>query len=271
MAKLYTRLFLKGSWKKYIPVVILILIQCRTFRNILQGYESYTGIRFEVSVGDYIADFCKGAVPYTLSGSQEPFNIPAIWSLYHIYFFAVIGNSMSRIARKYELQLILRCVSRAKWWGYQNLMLLLEAAVYLLVTCLIFVLYGICTGTKMGMFHQDVQLECVGIDLAEYQAGDFLMAAVAIPFFVMTAAAYIQYTVSMKGNALIGILFSVVILVSSVFYKNPLLIFNALMLMRQDRIMEGGINPFLEIGICAVIIAAMSLFMKKIIEKKDFV
>ena len=31
----------------------LLLIQCQMFRNILQGYEGYFGIRFEVSAGDY--------------------------------------------------------------------------------------------------------------------------------------------------------------------------------------------------------------------------
>ncbi len=270
MAKLYVRLFWKRSWKKYIPVVILILIQCQTFRNILQGYESYMGIQLKVSVGDYIADFCKGTAPYTMNGNQEPFNVPAIWSLYYIYFFAVIGHSMSQIARKYEMQLTLRCVTRVKWWRYQNLMLLLETAGYLLVTHLAFGLYGICTGVKLGMFHQDVQLECAGIGLAGYQVWDFLVITIVIPFVVMNAMAYIQYTVSLKGNALIGVLVSVVILVSSIFYKNPLLIFNALMLIRQDGVMENGINPFEEIGICAVIMITMSLFMKKIIEKKDF-
>lgn len=270
MVNLYIRLFWKRNWKKYIPVVILILIQCQTFRNILQGYESYFGIRFEVSAGDYIADFCKGTIPYTMGGSQEPFNIPAIWSLYYIYFFAVIGHSMSQIARKYELQLTLRCVTRAKWWRCQNLMLWMETAGYLLVTCLTFVLYGICTGVRLGMFHQDVQMECGGIDLTGYQLRDFLVFAIVIPFVVMTAAAYIQYTVSLQGNTLIGVLISIVILVSSVFHKDPFLIFNALMLMRQDGVMENGMNPFVENGICAVIMVIMSLTMKKIIEKKDF-
>ena len=92
MAKLYARLFWKRNWKKYIPVVFLLLIQCQMFRNILQGYEGYFGIRFEVSAGDYIADFCKGTIPYTMGGSQEPFNIPAIWSRYFNYFFGVSGH-----------------------------------------------------------------------------------------------------------------------------------------------------------------------------------
>lgn len=120
------------------------------------------------------------------------------------------------------------------------------------------------------MFHQDVQMECVSIDLTGYQPGDFLMFAIVVPFVVMTAAAYIQYTVSLQGNTLIGVLISVVILVSSVFHKNPFLIFNALMLMRQGGVMENGMNPFSETGICAVIMVIMSLTMKKMIEKKDF-
>ena len=269
MVNLYIRLFWKRNWKKYIPVVILILIQCQTFRNILQGYESYFGIRFEVSAGDYIADFCKGTIPYTMGGSQEPFNIPAIWSLYYIYFFAVIGHSVSQTARNYEMQITLRCVSRARWWRYQNLMLWMETAGYLLVTGLAFLLYGGCTGALPGIFHQDVQLGCAGMDLAGYQTGDFLLFVFLMPLLVMTAVAYIQYTASIKGNALVGILISVVLLVSSVFHKNPLLIFNALMLMRQSGVMEQGINPIAEIGICAAIIVIMSLLMRKMIEKKD--
>lgn len=271
MAKLYARLFWKRSWKKYIPVVILILIQCHTFRNIVRGYESYMKIQMDVSIGDYIAYFYKGEIPYTIRGGHETFNIPPIWSLYYIYFFAVIGHSISRIAGKYEIQITLRCVSRVKWWRYQNMMLWLETAGYLMTTFLAFGLYGICTGTKPGLFHQNVQLECGGIDLAGYQTIDFLMVVIVLPFFVMTAAAYIQYTVSIKGNALIGILVSVVILVGSVFHKNPLLIFNALMLIRQAGVMENGMKPFVEIVICGAVIVIMSLFMKKMIEKKDFI
>ena len=105
--------------------------------------------------------------------------------------------------------------------------------------------------------------------MSGYQTGDFLLFVFLMPLLVMTAVAYIQYTAFIKGNALVGILISVVLLVSSVFHKNPLLIFNALMLMRQSGVMEQGINPIAEIGICAAIIVIMSLLMRKMIEKKD--
>ena len=54
----------------------------------------------------------------------------------------------NQTARNYEMQITLRCVSRARWWRYQNLMLWMETAGYLLVTGLAFLLYGGCCSRR---------------------------------------------------------------------------------------------------------------------------
>lgn len=269
MGRIYAKLMLGRNWKKYIPVILLIIVQCQMFYNRAVMYENTTKISYNLAIGDMVADFYTGVIPFTMRGDEEPFNIPAIWALYFIYFFAIIGKSVSQMSQTYEVQMALRCVSRKKWWKYQNLVLWMETGGYLFVTCLTFGVYGVCTRTPQGMFHPLVQMKLNGVDLSDYQPGEFFAATFVLSLLVMLSFAYIQYAVSVKGNAMIGILVSVILLVLSVFYCHPLLSGNYLMLVRQKKMMEGGVNPMTGIIVSIGIIIVASMIAKQIMDKKD--
>lgn len=269
MGNVYTKRLLLSNWKKYIPVIVLVIVECQLFRNHVLDYGQITQKSYELAVGDYMADFYKGVPPLIMRGDSEPFNIPALWSLYFIYFFAVVGQSFSQMWQSFEVQIALRCTSRKRWWVYQNYALWLETIGYLAVTYLTFFGYGMFTGTEMGAFHEEIQLEYNGLNLSGMQEIRFWIVIVIVPFIVMLTFAYLQYAVSIKGNSLFGMIVSVVILVASVFACYPLFLGNYLMLVRQKEVMAGGVSVEMGVGICGSVMIISAMAAKRMLDIKD--
>lgn len=194
MAKIYGKLFLLRNWKKYIIVVLLILVQCKLFQNDVVTFGKIAQKTYDISVGDYIANFFKGNLPYTMLKGDVPFNIPAIWSLYLIYYFAVIARSVSQVSQRHEQQLMLRCVTRKKWWGYQNLMMWMETAGYLAVTYLTFLIYGILSGAKVFGMNRELQSQLNGVDISKINGVEIVLKLMLLSFLFYSVGNHL-YTV----------------------------------------------------------------------------
>lgn len=257
------------KWKKYIVVILLVVVQCHFFRMNMNSCMERLATTYQLTVGDYIADFYKGTFPYAGFQSQEPFNIPPIWSLFLFYFFAVFSHLYSQMFRQSEYQYVLRKRTRKQWWNCQNLMILAETIRYLATAYLTFIVYGLCTGAKFTGINAKMQLEWNGLDLSGMSNMEFVRDTLVISVFVMLALGYIQYVVSIIGNAMIGMVVSVVILVSSVFCMNPLLPGNYLMLIRGNARMDGGVHTSIGIVLSILLILAAYFAGKRIIQKKD--
>lgn len=269
MWKVQGKIFLRESWKKYIFVVVVILIQCISSHNLIGQYVEMVGKEYELHIADFIAEFFKGTISYTMSSSTETFNIPPFWSLYYIYFVLLIGRATNRVSQKYEQQMILRCVSRRRWWIERNIEIWMETIGYVAVTGLTFFVYGICTGAELSGINTMFQSEYNGLDISQHGDSEMILILCIASFFVMLVLAYIQYVVSMVGNAVIGIIISVVVLVSSVYHLSPLLIGNYMMLIRQDVLLKSGIDLKIQIMICMAFIIVLSLYGQRLAKKKD--
>lgn len=269
MAKTYGQLFLARSWKKYMVVVLLVVLQCILIQNSAGRMAAITHKPYELSVSTYIAAFYSGSLPFDKTAGQ-PFNIPPVWSAYFLYFFGIIARTAAQMYQEQDRQLLLRCVTRKRWWNYQNLLLWMEAAGYLAVTYVAFFLFSLCTGTKIGGIKVQPLRDLIGLDLRGTSVWWLLLHTVVVPFFVMLAIAYIQYVISLAGNAIIGLIIPVVLLVASVFALHPLLPGNYMMLMRDRALLPGGVSAWPGILTGVVIMAAMYVAGRLLIKKKDF-
>lgn len=181
----------------------------------------------------------------------------------------MIGKSIAGMLQKSQYQLILRMKTRNYWFFHQNLVLGLEVVKYLFVTYATFVIYGIVTHASLCGVNRELQRDFNGIDLFEISSIELFTYIVIIPVIVMMTFSYLQYAVSIKGNVLIGLVVSIVVLVSSVFYMNPILIGNYLMIMRNEKFLLQGYNPVMGIIICMIIMVVSIFVGKRIIRKKD--
>lgn len=269
MWRIQGKIYIRQCWKKYIFLAVILLVQCVSFRSGALSYGNIMQQKIELHIGDYIAEFFKGTIPYAASGKEEPFNIPGIWSLYYIYFFILIGKTFSRQSDKFEQQMLLRNVTRAAWWRGKNFEILLETAGYQVASVIAFFLYGVCTGAKIGGSNAELLRGYGGLLLDEASGDEIILHTFLPSFFVMLALAYIQVVVSLKGSAITGIIISITILAASVFARHPLLLGNYMMLIRQKPTDSSGVETTAGILVCLVIILLMAWIGNRIIKKKD--
>lgn len=247
--------------------MILVCIHCRWLQANVEVFGEIRQTEYPLSVLDYVISFFKGTVSPLRQGV---FNIPALWSFYFIYFFAITGYECSKVFSKFEQQKLIRMGKRTHWWYRKILGILKEVATYLTITYITMGIYGTCTDAKVWGFSKELQFQYNGLNLQETSAMQILLYLVIFSYLVMTAMACVQYVIAMEINAVVSFLIMVIILVCSVFFETPFLIYNYLMLIRQEGIITVEINSWIGIEIALFLICIMILIEKRLIQKKDF-
>ena len=257
---------LKEQLKKYFLVILLIIIECKFLQNIVEQGMYINGKEYCLTIGDYVINFFKGSLPYTMTGREEVFNIPPILSMYLLYYFVLIGKSVADSLSPFHVQCTLRKGSRSQWWISQNFVIWKETVCYMLITGITFIIYGLCTGAVFNVGGVEFFLSYYGLDISKMS----IIVDIAIPYlFILTALAYIQYVVSLKSNIFIGIILSTTIWVCSVFHWNPILPGNYLMLVRHDLIQADGLGVITGVILGIVIMLLMFVWGKHITKHKD--
>lgn len=252
--------------KKYFIVVLLIVIECVFFQKNAALWMQFNDIDYDLTAGDYMIDFFKGSVPYTMTGRGEAFNIPPILSMYFIYYFVLIGRSVADIFRPFQIQCTLRKGSRSRWWLHQNFVIWRETVCYLFITGITFLIYAGCTRTVFAVGGAEFCQSYFGLDISQVS----ILKDITIPcLFIMAALAYVQYVVSLMNNVFIGIILSITIWVCSVFHWNPLLLGNYLMLVRHDLIQADGASVITGILWSVIFLVLMFIMGKRITKYKD--
>ena len=257
---------LKEQFKKYILVILLIIIDCKFLQNNVEQGILIHGKEYCLTIGDYVINFFKGSLPYTMTGREEAFNIPSILSMYLLYYFVLIGKSAADSLSPFHVQCTLRKGSRSRWWISQNFTIWKETVCYLLITGITFLIYGGCTGAAFNDGGVEFYLTYFGLDISQIS----ILMDIAIPYlFILTALAYIQYVVSLKNNIFIGIILSTTLWVCSVFHWNPILPGNYLMLVRHDLIQADGAGVITGVFLSITILLVMFIWGKRITKHKD--
>ena len=88
-------------------------------------------------------------------------------------------------------------------------------------------------------------------------------------FLALLALAYIQYIISLAINAVIGILVSIVVLVSSVYQTHPFLIGNYFMGIRQIMFVMDDVGFLIQGAVSVGIIFFMAVIGYQILKRKD--
>ena len=264
MGKIKKAMSVPHIWMYLVPLCI-VLISCRFFQINIQALEQMRGEEIGLSVADYVVEFYKGELPYERS-AQQPFNIPALWSLYFIYFFAVTGKRISSSFSKYQQQILLRKKTRGHWWMSCMGGIFLESAVFLAV----FLIFGFFSGAEINGINTELQWEYNGLMLEGINTAGLVLELAGLSLVVMNAIASVQCVLSVKVNAVAGFIVPVAVLVSSVFLRSPILIFNHLMLLRYERFAGSGVNAGQCLAVCIPLSAVVLYIGGRIIEKKDF-
>lgn len=266
MFKLYASLYARGWWKRYIPVLVLVFIQCALFQQQVNSWGTVSGNDCAVSLCDCVADFFRGVAPYQ-PGSEEVFSIPPVWSLYLLYFFALTAFMTERVDKRFTMQIILRKQSRRWWCGFQSYAVCVETFLYVTATAAGFLLYMLVMRLRFFASSAYVQNDFIGIRSENYDnAYEMPVTVILSLIFVLLLSAFFQTVIAHMLNLITGVVVSIVLLVLSVFWMNPVLPGNYLMLIRYKEHTENGVS--LETGIViSLLVIGISIFADQMINK----
>lgn len=267
MFKLYTALYSHGWWRRYIPVVLLVCIQCALFQQQVNSWTMVFGADYEVSVSDCVINFFWGLAPYQ-SGSEDVFSIPPVWSLYLLYFIALLAFMVDRLDKRFTMQIILRKQSRHWWCKFQSYVICMETFMYVGATVIGFLVYMIVRRLSLFAPTDFIQKEFIGVCIDNYDNTNGILVRVIVALiFVLLLFAFLQTLVAHALNLITGVIVSIVLLVLSVFWMNPILPGNYLMLIRYKEQIENGMSLELGIVISSLVIV-ISVFADQMINKK---
>ena len=234
---------------KYLPIIFLLAISCLYLYKRVDDKSALT-------IGDYLVDFYKGEIPYTMTNSEKPFKLPAIWTFYIMYFVLLISWKISSFFAKEEHQKMIRFQSRKRLHQHHILCIFKETFCIWLLTYIVFILFAICMNARFHLPNATLQMRYSNIDISRLNTWELGIHLVILPFVILASIAILQYVITLFTSTIISIVIITALLVISVFYFHPLLFGNYLMLIRHESLMCNGAQW--EIGICISLIVTIS-------------
>lgn len=247
---------------KYVPLVLIIVVSCLYFYKRVDNKAALT-------IGDYIINFFKGEIPYTMSSKEKPFDIPALWAFYIMYFSLINSWKSSSLFTREEYQKVVRLHSRKRVHMYHISSLFKETFIYWVLTYVIFLLFALCTKTRFALANSSIQLKYSGIDISNLSTITLGIHLIFLPFVTLLSITFLQYAITLFTNTTISFVVVAVLLVASVFYYHPVLFGNYLMIIRHEALLSGGVRWEIGSFISLIVTVISFQFSYLNLRKKD--
>ncbi len=225
------------SWKKFIPIIMIMILACAQFYQETQLYLEATHQDLSLSMADYLVDVFKGMEIY-IPSKDDPFQIPAIWLLLNVYLAYLVASYPAKDMASFGQQIMIRSQSRRKWWLSKCLWNIITVLVfYSLIFATIFV-FSLLTGEVTLVMHNEINEQVSEITTSHFTTGKLLEVVGVLTILTSMALSLLEMLLSFLIKAVYSFTIIVVVLSISAFYCHPLLIGNYLMIMRNNFIIS---------------------------------
>lgn len=251
--------FLENRMKWVVAVFMFAFLSNGAIRNCLILNE-------EMGYWGYLTYLFQG-MPEYVKTETSIFQLPVSWFLYYGYLFFLVGfypvSSLYSCGKK----TLVLSGDRKKWIMSKYLWTALSVLAYYVVMCLVLLLSSMCMG-NLGAGINAMKL-VFGINMNAIEPIQILCVWLILPILISVSLAYIQLTVAICLNALIGYTVSIVTLVVSVYWMHPLFLGNYLMVIRNKLICINGMDMAFGFWGCGAIIILSILIGCCCFVKKD--
>ena len=222
------------NWKRYAALAAAASFACAFFYHWCGVVSASRPIGAVPSFGDYLCFLMSGMKPYAYGDSS--FEINALWLLLFAGLGYIVCDYPLRDIKGFGQQILLRSQSRMVWWGSKCVWCFLSVCVFYAVLAIICFLAALFTGSLSILPNAELQEAVLELPIRELSAGEFLAAAVAVPFLVSVSLTWLQTAVSLTAAPLAGFIGIVALLAYSVYYPSSFLPGNFLMLLRFETV-----------------------------------
>lgn len=198
-----------------------------------------------VNIGDCWFYLFSGSPEYIYS-SDAKFELPILWFLFHTYLLYMICNYPVNDLDELGLQSMMLSKSREKWLTGKLVWAITMVCVYYILAFLVMIVEVII---KNNFLEQKIGLEFTTLIM-----GDKGFVPYILPLISDIAIAILQMSLSFLFNPFCAFVFSILYFILSVYFKNPFLLGNYSMFLRNISFSENGLNTEYGIAICVLYI-----------------
>lgn len=246
----YKRNIWKKKYQYLVPVATALQISIQKY-NISQS---------TLPAATYFGKFLEGMNEIVI-GSRTSFLIPGDWCLFFIFLIYITGKSAKDFTNGIGMQLLLRTKNASYFWNVKCLACIGNVFLYFFSAYSSIFLFCVWTSKS---------IKSVLKDSAIWNKEQIIIQFI-LPILAACVICIWQMIISMISNSLIGILIMSMLLVTSAYIKNWILIGNYLMKLRVQEMSNDGIS-YTQMSVLLVILLITGFFVgKNIMKRLDYI
>ncbi len=251
--------FLKKPFKPLIAAALFVIFLFDIYNRI----NTTSSLSAEnMTFMDCCFCFWRGMGEYTPSKTNI-FEFPAMWALFHflILYFVLYYPYKDLMGQGRQVLVLSR--SRRSWWYSKCITTVIWVLAYFVLAWLEIAVFCLCMGIKLSL---SLTSSAVSAFVSASGDGAFItsfylehtmvITVFILPFLVTVGLALLQQLLSLIIRPLYSYIVTVAILLASAYYMNPFMIGNYAMTERSDLVLSNGVNEYLGLLLCAVLILA---------------
>jgi len=224
---------IKG-WKKYAVVLIIFILLCANFQRGLIISREYDNFREKPTFGNYIIDIYKGVDISNKVDNKEKIEMPPGWILLNIFLSVVIGYYPLNDLKEYGSQILIRSKKRWQWWLSKCLWIVGNVLIFYTIGYIVIAIFSLINGGLSLTPNHNVNLAVSKLDTSSLTARQVLNVGIILPVITSIALSLMQLTLAMFSNSIYSNIFIISLIIVSIYYCNPILMGNYLMMLRNS-------------------------------------
>lgn len=232
----------------YIGLIVLINV---VGSNSIHNISKTKNIKPDIM--DYIC-FVVGGPKHIPKGMLEIYVIPVLWIIIQVMIAYIVGYYAITDLNRYGQQILLRSVSRVKWWVSKIIWNVLM--VFMMYAFLYFATFttACLSGVKCEwILTEDIVREACNIDMLNGNQREILVILMVMPVLVSMTLSVFQMTIALIFSPIIGFISSQSIVFLSTIYEFKWLISNYAMLSHNRITCSSNIDYKEGLIICLVV------------------
>lgn len=251
--------FRESKVKWWIAIALFVFLADVSISNCMVYHEGmgYFG---------YFTDLFMGMPKYVRSETSI-FQLPVSWFLYYAYMFFLVNFYPVTDLYHCGMQSITASGSRIKWLISKFIWTAMNVIAYQILFLMI--LFLLSAGRGQIETSSEALWTVYGINVGGMDRLTILLIWLIVPAFTGIAISFVQMAIGICINAIAGYLFTIAVMVVSVYWLEPFLIANYLMIIRNNQISMDGVEIGIGFMLNAVCVMLSVIICCLFFRKKD--
>lgn len=255
--------------KKIFLIPVLFLVQCYYIKIQIFNIDN----TINGTLADYIFFIFKGNDPIIKTNDTT---IPVFWiSNLFLSSYITVGIIQEGLTG-FNIQILLRSQSKYNWWLSKCITILAFVLIYFMILHLTIVIFC-CINNIDFSFQLTDSLADIIFDSDCYQKKynlntnrfSVILISYIMPFLSLVTLNILQLFVSLRTSSIISFIITNIYILFSVYTDIPIAFAGYAMLQRSSTFVNDGMNIFVGVFICLIMICLSTIFGGFVFKSKD--